>query len=155
MAKINERKVENKRKPLKRNDLIAEKEKIKMQHKYNKMMRKEAKTSSNPMRPSQRVQTNKRKSFDRSNKVEEQTTKYKTVNQRAKELYEEKQQEKQRVKEEEERKEAEKKNAIQKYKNNKKDKFKKLCKKTKNGQILMGKQMDTLLTKIQKNKNNF
>ena len=104
------------------------------------------------MRPSQRVQTNKRKSFDRSNKVEEQTTKYKTVNQRAKELYEEKQQEKQREKEEEERKEAEKKNAIQKYKNNKKDKFKKLCKKTKNGQILMGKQMDTLLTKIQKAK---
>lgn len=45
----------------------------------------------------------------------------------------------------------EKQNALKNYKKSKKKKFRNLCKKTKNGQILMGRQIDTLLDKIEKN----
>lgn len=37
------------------------------------------------------------------------------------------------------------------YKKSKKKKFRNLCKKNKNGQILMGRQIDSLLDKIEKN----
>lgn len=46
----------------------------------------------------------------------------------------------------------EKDEALKKYKKTKKDKFKRLCNKKTNGQILMGRQMDLLLEKIQKSK---
>ena len=46
----------------------------------------------------------------------------------------------------------EKDDALKKYKKTKKDKFKRLCNKKTNGQILMGRQMDLLLEKIQKSK---
>jgi len=46
----------------------------------------------------------------------------------------------------------EKDEALKKYKKTKKDKYKRLCNKKTNGQILMGRQMDLLLEKIQKSK---
>lgn len=52
---------------------------------------------------------------------------------------------------EKKRREEEKQSALKQYKVNKKKKFKDLCKKNKNGQILMGRQIDSLLEKIEKN----
>lgn len=164
-----------KKKPLKRNELIAQAEKTKLYHKYKKMMRKEAKvnTQQNEKKAvkekfqDNRVDFKKSESVnrnninnknDRNNKVDvkkrqndKDDKKYRTVNQRAQTLYEEKQLEKQKQQEEREKKEAEKRDAKKKYKSAKKEKFKKLCNKTKSGQILMSKQMDLILNKIQKN----
>jgi hypothetical protein len=39
---------------------------------------------------------------------------------------------------------------MKKYKKNKKEKFQNLCKKKGNGQLLMGKQIGSLLEKIEK-----
>ncbi len=144
MAKL-DKKNQPAAKPFKRNDLIASKEKTKMFHKYKKMIRKSDMGLKTNLTYKNEIQ--KPKSSTTSSK----SSSYKTANQRAQLLFEEKQKEKQKEKEQLEKIENEKREAIQKYRNVKKDKFKKLCKKTKNGQILMGKQMDTLLNKIQNN----
>ncbi len=44
----------------------------------------------------------------------------------------------------------EKNSAIKKYKHSRKKNFRDLCKKTGSGQILMGRQVDRLLEKIEK-----
>jgi predicted transposase YbfD/YdcC len=143
MAKL-DKKTQSAAKPLKRNDLIASKEKTKMFHKYKKMIRKSDMGLKTNL-------TYKNEIKKPTSSTTSKSSSYKTANQRAQLLFEEKQKEKQKEKEQLEKIENEKREAIQNYKNVKKDKFKKLCKKTKNGQILMGKQMDTLLNKIQNN----
>ena len=143
MGKL-DKKTQSAAKPFKRNDLIASKEKTKMFHKYKKMIRKSDTGLKTNLTYKNEIQRP-------TSSTNSKSSSYKTANQRAQLLFEEKQKEKQKEKEQLEKIENEKREAIQNYKNVKKDKFKKLCKKTKNGQILMGKQMDTLLNKIQNN----
>jgi len=111
------------------------------------MMRKE--------RATERKNTNKQQPFKKQHQQTQpmlnSNTTYKTANQRAQQIYDEKQKLKEKQREEEEKKAAEKREAQEKYKETKKSKFKALCAKTKSSQIKMGKQMDNLLEKINKN----
>lgn len=128
-----------------RNELIAQKEKNKMFHKYKKMLRKETKgiTTGHTF--------SKNKNATTAPPTSSTSGAYRTANKRAQEMYDEKLKEKEKEKQELEQKQAQKTEAILKYKETKKSKFKTLCAKSKTGQIKMGKQMDLLLNKIQIN----
>jgi hypothetical protein len=49
------------------------------------------------------------------------------------------------------KREEEKQEALRKYKKSKKSRFRNLCQKSKSGQSLMSKQVESLLEKIEKN----
>lgn len=77
---------------------------------------------------------------------------YLTANKKALLEFEAKKKEKQeRLEEEKKRREA-REAAMAAHKKNRKTKYRDLCKRTRSGQILMGKQIDTLINKIQNKK---
>jgi len=148
-------------KRLKTSELIMEKEKQKMKHKYNKVLRQDRK---NPGQKASALELALRKESnfkEYHKKLTEEKTEAKkkfrrdpkvfTAKKRAVEEYEKKVQEKEVVKLEEEKKAEEKESALKKYRKTRKDKFRGVCNKSKSGQIFMGNQVDSLLKKIVQN----
>ncbi len=154
-------------KRLKTSELIMEKEKQKMKHKYNKILRKDRKIDSSSKKHDQKesaldIALKKESNFNEYHKklAEEKTEakkKFKrdpkvfTAKKRAVEEYEKKLEEKEAARVEQEKKLEEKVSALRKYKKTRKDKYRGVCSKSKSGQIYMGNQVDSLLKKIVQN----